>query len=80
LKQVKGASTSLQLQILFVAVVAGRAVRGVLDLGLSVSHGQVRSGFAPCLARSDLGSLHALQVGLVSQYDASVGSDSLRVE
>ena len=36
-------------------------------LGLLVSRGQVRSEFATCLARSDLGSLRALQVGLVRQ-------------
>jgi len=45
------------------AVVAGRAVTELVVLGPSVLHGQVKSGFTPCLARSDLGSLHALQVG-----------------
>jgi len=61
LKQVKGASTSLRVQILFMAVVDGRAVTELVVLGLSVPHGQVRSGFTPYLARSDLGSLHAHQ-------------------
>jgi hypothetical protein len=39
--------------------------RELVVLGLSVPHGQVRSGFALYLARSDLGSLHALQPGQV---------------
>jgi hypothetical protein len=43
----------------------GRQSRHVVVLGLSVSHGQVMSGSTPYLARSDLGSLHALQVGQV---------------
>ena len=65
LKQVKGESTSFLVQILFMAVVAAEQSRELVLLGLSVSHGQVMSRFTPCLARSDLGSLHALQVGQV---------------
>jgi hypothetical protein len=64
LKQVKSASTLLRVQIVFTAVVAVAAAgpsRELVVLGLSIPQGQVRSKFAPCLARSDLGSLHALQ-------------------
>jgi hypothetical protein len=54
----QGASTSLRVQILFTAVVAGRASRELVVLGLSVVYGlgqvwirsvpsKVRSGFAP---------------------------------
>ena len=62
LKQVKGESTSILVQILLMAVVVGRAVMELEVLGLSVHHGQarsvvrvihyrrMRSGFAPCLA------------------------------
>jgi hypothetical protein len=72
LKQVKGVSTSLQVQILFIAAVAGRAVTGARGSGsigtlwagqvwiCSVSS-NVKSGFAPCPAgKLDLGSLHTL--------------------
>ena len=65
LKQVKGASTLLRVQIPFMAVVTNRAVMGVRGSGLSAPHGQVRSGFTPCPAMSDLGSLNALQVDQV---------------
>jgi hypothetical protein len=41
LEQVKGASTSLRVQNLFMAVVAGKAVTGACVLGLSVPRGQV---------------------------------------
>jgi hypothetical protein len=54
-------------------------------LGLSVPHGQVRSGFAPCpAARSGLGSLPCL-AGRSGQsvgwrHDAGVGSGLPQVE
>ena len=40
-------------------------------------HGQVRPGFAPCLARSDLGSLHAQQArrSMRSSCAAACGTD-----
>ena len=52
---------------------------------LGAVSGQVRFGFTPCLARSDLGSLRALQEGLVGrsggrQYDTGVGPRSLQVK
>ena len=65
MKQVKGESTSILVQILFMAFVADRAIKELAVLGLSVPQGQVRSAFTPSLAKSDLGSLHALQLGHV---------------
>jgi hypothetical protein len=59
--------------------------RELMLLGLSVPHGQVRSGFAPCLAgRSGQGSLPCL-AGRSDQsvgwrHDASVGSGLPQVE
>ena len=47
MKQVKGASTSLRLQILFMTVVTELVV-----VGLSMPHGRIRSKFAPSKVRS----------------------------
>jgi hypothetical protein len=52
---------SLRVQILFIAVVAGRTVIGARDIDLE-PHGQDRDRIHSSLGESDLGSLHALQV------------------
>lgn len=49
LKQIKGASTSIPVQILFIAVVVGKAVTGALGFGLYLTAGS-RFGFAPLTA------------------------------
>jgi len=75
LKQVKGASTSLRVQILFMAVAAGKAVtraRGSGSVGASRAGqvwiryvpSKVRSGFAPCPA----GKCPAGKLDLGSSY------------
>ena len=84
LKQVKGESTSLLVQILFTAVAVDRAVTRVRrsgSIGASqagqvyksgvsfILYRQIESGFAPCLARRS-----GQSVGW--QYDAGVGSGS----
>ena len=60
MKQVKGESTSLLVQVLFMAVAAGRVVRELMVLGLSEPHGQVRSKVRSRFTSSEVRSRFAL--------------------